>query len=184
MRTTCILSLLLHATHIPPEFLLVTEPNRQLARGGRYQGVLGLLLTCPWIQCWWKPALYAAWPLLYAPRPSRGSHKLQITFWLQTGSLGLVTGSIWHGPHQSSSQEVPTHTYPVAGFRPHQSMLQLASQTVHPNGYLDRLGCILLHSNLSTEVGLGILIVSQSEGHSTHRQVNINQDGTTTGGLT
>ena len=47
----------LQTTHIPPEVLTVTKPNRQLVVKHRCQKTLGILINCPRACCWKTPDL-------------------------------------------------------------------------------------------------------------------------------
>lgn len=63
----------MHLGSLALEAFSVVEPKRLTAGGGGSWGALGLLLTFPWAQCWWKPDLVCRWALPCTPRPSRGS---------------------------------------------------------------------------------------------------------------
>lgn len=115
---------LVQLKHLKRLFWSLSRAGRQPVDGDRFRGVQGLLLICPWPQCWQKPVL------VHSLDPSCTSAEAVTNCRSLGRSRQVAQGQLQASDtdqHQSPSQEAPELT---TGGRlgPHQSKIQSAPQ--------------------------------------------------------
>ena len=101
----------------------------QLIREGGFQGDLSLLLNYHWTWSCWKLTLaHNLAPPMHTQTQKRQPQTIDLSA-APYKKPKAITGSIWHWSSLQSLPKSPAQL--LAGFKPHQSTIQVATQVAH-----------------------------------------------------